>query len=449
MSELGKNKITWCGVSFGWLLLSIVSVAISGFFSIFLVFLRTPGLASFFSKDIFRTSLIIHVNLSITVWMLTIFCLINSSIFSGIRKSFSFSSLFLGFVGMGLISLSPFYEAEPILNNYVPILNNFIFILGLSLFLCGVLISALFALIESFFIDRTRSLSYIEVTSVMGSIIYVTALLCFYLSYKQIVGVGTIHDIGHYYEIIFWGFGHAIQFLYIQLMLFAWVVLTNGAFKQIKISVATYTKLSVANVIFCLLCPLFYIFLTVESGTYIEYFTSHMKYFGGISSSILAVIILYNYLKNKLSNADYQFYSFICSVFVFGMGGAIGYLIHGANVTVPAHYHGSIVGITIALMGLVYYIISGFGYKFKSIKWLNIQLIMYCGGQTLHIMALSLSGGYGALRKTAGVELTNIAKIYMGLMGIGGLIAIFSGVIFVFNCYFAIKSGRKIYESEE
>jgi cytochrome c oxidase subunit 1 len=449
VSSLNKNKLKWNRDAFRWLLLSITSVAISGFFSIFLVFLRTPGLASFFSQDIFKTSLIIHVDLSITVWMLTIFCLLNATAFTGLRKSFSHYSLLIGSLGVSLIAISPFFGGDPVLNNYVPVLNNFVFILGLSLFLCAVLISSLFALVEFIYLVKSSRFSYIEITSATGSIIYIFALLSFYLSYKQIYEYDAVGDIGHYYESIFWGFGHVIQFLYIQLMLLSWTVLTNRVFNKSIISLGLFIRLSIANIAFSLLCLLFYIFYTVESGVYIEYFTLHMKYFGGVSSSVLALVILYNHFKSKLSNVDYRFYSFICSVFVFGIGGAIGYMIHGANVTVPAHYHGSIVGITIALMGLIYYIISGFGYRFKSIKLLSMQLIIYCIGQTLHIVALSLSGGYGALRKTAGVELSSIAKFYMGLMGVGGLIAILSGAIFVLNCYFAIKNGRTVYESKK
>jgi cytochrome c oxidase subunit 1 len=429
-------------ICFGWLALSIVSVAISGFFAIFLVFLRTPGLANIFSKDIFQTSLIIHVDLSITVWMLTIFCFINATLFSGMRKALSVWILILAFIGTTLMSIAPLAGGEPILNNYVPILNNFPFILGLSLFFTAVLISAIFSLIEFIYSSTSYSISYTNITSIAGSIIYIVALVCFYLSHTQLAKLGMHYDIHHYYETLFWGFGHIIQFLYVQLMIFAWVIVMNQYKQNQIITPSNFAKISLVNILACAICPLFYLFATVESGIYIEYFTMHMKYFGGIASSIMAIILLWHYFNNSQCKTDYKFYSFICSVFVFGIGGAIGYMIHETNVTVPAHYHGSIVGITIALMGLVYYIISDFGYAFKSTKLLNIQLLIYAIGQTLHITGLSLSGGYGALRKTAGVELSNLAKFYMGLMGTGGLIAVISGVLFVINCYIALKNGK-------
>ena len=40
------------------------------------------------------------------------------------------------------------------------------------------------------------------------------------------------------------------------------------------------------------------------------------------------------------------------SVLLIAAGGVAGVFIHGENVRVPAHYHGCIVGVTLALMGL-------------------------------------------------------------------------------------------------
>ena len=48
---------------------------------------------------------------------------------------------------------------------------------------------------------------------------------------------------------------------------------------------------------------------------------------------------------------------------------------------------------------------------------------------------LTLAGGYGVMRKTPGVaEIALSAKIYMGIMGIGGVIAIIGGLMFVYIC---------------
>ncbi|MGB5598865.1 MAG: hypothetical protein WBM66_09130, partial [Thiothrix litoralis] len=62
------------------------------------------------------------------------------------------------------------------------------------------------------------------------------------------------------------------------------------------------------------------------------------------------------------------------------------------------------------------------------------QPLIYGGGQLIHILGLAWSGGYGVQRKTAGAAqgLHDLPQILgMGMMGLGGLIAIIGGGIFV------------------
>lgn len=46
-------------------------------------------------------------------------------------------------------------------------------------------------------------------------------------------------------------------------------------------------------------------------------------------------------------------FALLLSFLLFAFSGIIGLLISVVHVTIPAHYHGSIVGITIAIMGYV------------------------------------------------------------------------------------------------
>ena len=55
-------------------------------------------------------------------------------------------------------------------------------------------------------------------------------------------------------------------------------------------------------------------------------------------------------------------------------------------------------------------------------------------GQLLHVAGLALAGGYGVLRKTPGGDIALSAKIYMGMVGGGGLVAIIGGLMFVYIC---------------
>ncbi len=112
----------------------------------------------------------------------------------------------------------------------------------------------------------------------------------------------------------------------------------------------------------------------------------------------------------------------------------IGFLISGSNVTVPAHYHGSIVAVTLAYMGLSYHLLPRLGFRKPAGKLVDLQPMVYGIGQLMHVLGLAWSGGYGVQRKTAGAAqgLKDIQEIAgMGLMGLGGLIAIIGGIIFL------------------
>jgi heme/copper-type cytochrome/quinol oxidase subunit 1 len=122
------------------------------------------------------------------------------------------------------------------------------------------------------------------------------------------------------------------------------------------------------------------------------------------------------------------------SMLLFAAGGVIGMLIGGNNVKIPAHYHGCIVGVTLALMGVVYHLLPRLGYRAPSGRLAVWQPYLYGVGQLMHIAGLVWSGGYGVQRKVAGAEqvLRSTAEVAgMGLMGLGGLLAIAGGLLFV------------------
>jgi cytochrome c oxidase subunit 1 len=53
----------------------------------------------------------------------------------------------------------------------------------------------------------------------------------------------------------------------------------------------------------------------------------------------------------------------LASMLLFAAGGVIGTFIDGSNVKIPAHYHGCIVGVTLALMGLVFHLMPRLGWR--------------------------------------------------------------------------------------
>ncbi len=156
-----------------------------------------------------------------------------------------------------------------------------------------------------------------------------------------------------------------------------------------------------------------------------------MRYGGGIAPVLCLLLIIYEIFIGRKPIFLVVKTTIICSSSLFLFGGVIGILISNMNVTVPAHYHGAIVGISVAFMGFVYLVITTDRQQcFKFCYAIYILTI----GQILHITGLLLAGGYDVLRKAPEAKLAHSAKLFMGIMGIGGLAAIAGGLMFVWLC---------------
>jgi heme/copper-type cytochrome/quinol oxidase subunit 1 len=131
------------------------------------------------------------------------------------------------------------------------------------------------------------------------------------------------------------------------------------------------------------------------------------------------------------------------SVILFAAGGVLGFLIAGLDIVIPAHYHGATVGVTVAFMGLCYFLLPRLGFGPIPERMAFWQPYLYGGGQLLHIAGLAWTGGYGMQRKTAGAAqgIDQVSEIAgMGLMGLGGLISVIGGVLFLVICYKSIRA---------
>jgi heme/copper-type cytochrome/quinol oxidase subunit 1 len=175
-----------------------------------------------------------------------------------------------------------------------------------------------------------------------------------------------------------------------------------------------------------------------------------MKFGGGLAALPISLVVLFN-LVNSLrgpANPSPQRSALFSSMILFGVGGIIGFMIEGSNVTVPAHYHGSIVAVTLAYMGVTYHFLPLLGFRRPMGRLVILQPWIYASGQLMHVIGLAWSGGYGVQRKTAGEAqaLDGIEKVAgMGLMGLGGLVAVVGGILFlviVFKAMWPEKTGN-------
>ena len=408
-----------------WFILAVSALALSGIYSILPFVLRTPFLADLFHfKDFFKTSLIVHVNLAVLVWFLSASAMLMSGVTKKNFAPISFVAFIVSMMGSLFMMASPFVGAsEPVLNNYVPILHNLSFIIGLSLFLAGILLQVILTILSRSMIKN----DLMRLSIYMSALIFIVAILCFILAAKDLKNIDRFIDLMEYYELLFWGAGHILQFNYVQLIVVVWLSIVG---KSAYSAFNKYTyPLQYINFALVASTPLAFLFYSADSPELYEFFTLHMKYVGGLLACIMAVWVLIILLKR--THRKIEITTFYCSLFLIGSGGIIGYLISGINVTIPAHYHGVIIGITVGLMGYFYLLLPEMGFRKINENKASTQMIIYTIGQFIHISGLAISGGYGALRKSPDGFLSVKAKIFMGVMGVGGAIALVGGIMFV------------------
>ena len=129
VSGTGARQITSA-----WLMLGLVSLVFAGIFSLLLVLARTPLVQSWIPFiDFFHVSLVVHVTLSVLVWLLSISAAMWSLSTDKELRLWDRTSLLLAAAGAAIVIVSPFAGAgNPQMSNYVPILQHPLFFTGLG-----------------------------------------------------------------------------------------------------------------------------------------------------------------------------------------------------------------------------------------------------------------------------------------------------------------------------
>lgn len=429
-----------------WLLLGLASLVGAGVFSLLLVLARTPGIQELIPLvDFFRVALVVHVNLSVLIWMLSMAGMLWSLAAGGDRPAWDRISFILAAAGTATVVAAPFLgAADPLMNNYVPLLRHPVFYSGLILFTAGITSHLLRILLTAgrFWeqLDGTAALQAGIFLSAAITAVAVAALLASWWGIPPEMS-GEI-----YYEFLFWGSGHVLQFTNTLLMMVAWVVLADNSGCRFELTPRLTLVFLIILAMPVITVPFLYLAHEVISPGHRLAFTELMKY-GGLSCLPLGLAVLVSLTKAArppaLSESAYLRSSLLASLVLFTVGGVLGFLISGLDIVIPAHYHGSTVGVTIAFMGLCYYLLPRFGFGPIPAGMARWQPYLYGGGQLLHIIGLAWTGGYGVQRKTAGLaqgvdRLGEVAG--MGLMGLGGLVSVIGGLLFLVVCYRSIRN---------
>src|SRR5690606_36411718 len=163
-----------------------------------------------------------------------------------------------------------------------------------------------------------------------------------------------------YFEAVMWGGGHILQFANILGMITVWLVLTHRATGKDPV-----TKRAAWSLASLLAIPTLFAPLLIMRGTgdllYHNGFTQLMRWF------IFPVVVIFlSLLLDRLcttrglvplSERVYRA-GIMVSMLLTITGFVIGFMIRGSNTLVPAHYHASLGGVTVAYMTMIFLLLE-------------------------------------------------------------------------------------------
>ena len=449
------------GLEYGWLLLSVLSLGFAGIFALMLALARTPGVPNLLplGGDYIYVALVTHVTLAFVIFFLAFigFLLVKgtgdltcSGKRYGTTPAITPAGLLLSAVGMTSIIVSALLGlGDPILANYLPVLKHPLFLWGLVIFFSGLLIN-----VAAFFVVLLRGygncLSVTTYGLTVAALTVVVAFVCFGLSLiMQLKGGGGMEAVD--FEQLVWGGGHILQSTNTVTMFTLWFLLYSlgavsggrggggdgGGGRGHLLGTKGQKVLLLLPLLAALPMPLFYFAVDTGSQEYRTIFTREMAL--GLFPTITALCAYFAYrlfIKGDQKAPTPGVRALKMSLILFTLGSLASLAISGYNTKTPAHYHLVIGGVTIAFMGLFYEVLPSIGRRVRFSKAGRRQPYIYGAGVALFAIGLFIAGTHGVERKTYGGDqnLDNIVKLAgMATMGVGGIVAVTGGVLFIFN----------------
>jgi cytochrome c oxidase subunit I len=430
----------------GWVTLPLVALALAGFMALLLALSRVPGaefLLPWVGQSFFQKGLVAHVTFAFVVWYMGVHgaltVLATAQCANKSEQEIGSFSVFIGrtaIYGAGLSLLMMLAPAvadlgEPSLNNYIPVLIHPLFYAGLALLaLClALLVVRLLATVA-----RKREVEASAFGIAAAGVIYLISLVCVAAAVVTIPPnagpVGTN-------EYVMWGGGHVLQFANTALMLCAFYMIARITLGETPIKESWFKAAMLVMVAGAAAGPLLY--LTYQGGdpsqrmafTYLYWFALPVP-----SAVILGHVasLLYKRRADLLHGAPEAIGTAV-ALALFAFGGIIGYFEGSVDTRTPSHYHAMLIAVTLGFIALYFALflpLAGLRTPRRGLR-LSMYLLLG-GGQFLHSLGLYLAGLDGVVRKTAGAAQgldSGWKVVTMSMMGLGGVIAVAGGVIFV------------------
>lgn len=434
-----------------WFLFAIGSLVLAGLLSLLLVVGRLPFLGAVFTDPLFfKRALVVHVDLALVVWFqagtAAFLALALGDRLPRRLVGLAFALCGAGIVGLLAGAVQP--GAQPILSNYVPVIDHPVFLTGLAAWFAGS--GLFFALALAATAGPSREVPDDALVALraaaLGNLI---ALATFAAAWRMTLS--GLPAIG-YYELVMWGGGHALQAANVAAMLGLWLLLLRRWSGHTVLSPTASRWL-----LFSLVLPHASLPLLALRGTsdaaYTETATALMRWTLFPVMLIVLGLGVRHVLQTRASgaalNLDRRLTGLAGSATLAVLGVVLGAFIRGSNTLVPGHYHAAIGAVTLALMTAAYdfcIAVSPLSLAADFARRGRRQLLTFGVGQATFALGFALAGVHGLGRKQYGVEqhVRSLGEyLGLGVMGLGGLLAVAGGLLFLAVMLRAIGSWRQ------
>jgi cytochrome c oxidase subunit I len=421
----------------GWFLFAIGSLVLAGLLSLTLVIGRLPFLGWLFTDPLFfRRALVVHVDLAIVVWFQAgTLAFLGLALGPRLNRGVTIAALALAGTGVaGLLVGAVMPGAQPVLSNYVPVIDHPVFFAGLVCWFAGVGLFFAHALTRPARTDA-KALTGASVIALRASAAAnLLAIVTFVGAWRSTVDAAP----AVFYELVFWGGGHVLQAANVAAMLALWLHLLHRWSGRAVLSPTAASALLCALVLPQVIMPP----LAFGGTTATNYFSmaTHLMRWTIFPVVLVVLGVAGAHVWRHRANAnwrDYRFIGFAGSAALTLLGFILGALIRSSSTLVPGHYHCAIGAVTIALMAAAYDFCTAVapdGAASETPRHARLQLLLFGGGQAVFGLGFALAGAYGLGRKQYGAEqhVRSIGEyLGLGVMGLGGFIAVAGGIFFL------------------
>ncbi|MCO5165937.1 MAG: hypothetical protein M9894_06170 [Planctomycetes bacterium] len=427
-----------------WLALSLGTLLLAGLTAVLLVVGRLlPLLGVTSGGGFFRRCLVVHVDLALVVWFYA-FLAGLVALLPCRRPAGGLSRAGAGVAALGVLLLlvgmfNP--DAAPILCNYVPVLDHPQHLVALGAIALGLVL----ALADGRLLPgREAPAGPVPVppaarVGLRAAGVAVLLALATLVASVAATPDGFLPDAR--WELVFWGPGHVLQAASACAMAAAWILLLTPALGEAPVGRGAASALFAVLVAPLLAGPLLAARGPADIVSHTG-FTQLMRW--GIAPALLVLLVLCARAVARARRdgrlpgllADARVAGFVASASLTVLGVCLGAAISGSNTVIPAHYHASVGGVTASFMALTYLLLEPLGAPIPArlrplTRW---QPLVYGAGQVVFAIGFAFSGLYGLARKAYGAEQvvrTTSETVGLAVMGLGGLVAVAGGALFI------------------